>query len=328
MNTTWKAFLQTQGLREGDPNDFGDAAAERSAALNESICAELGPYALIEAKGEDAATFLQGQFTNDVRAVDETHAQLSAWCTAKGRILANFRLLQRDGAYVILVSADLLETLLKRLRMYVLRSKVELHDLGAELSCCGLAGPHATAVLEAQGITPPQAERDSVTQAGITVMRVGNERFIALAEAKTLQKVWLAAQEQGCRAAGFHAWQLLEINAGVPWIGAATSETFTPQMVNYEVIGGVSFNKGCYTGQEVVARTHYLGKAKRRMHLLRWHGETLTVGGDLPGDESAGQVVDVQVHPDGGCVLLAVLKEGTPLPAAAESLPLPYALPA
>ena len=202
----------------------------------------LADWGVIRVAGTDAATFLQGQLTQDVLGLDAHRAALAGWCSAKGRLLASF-VVWRPAADEVLMacSADLLPAALKRLSMFVLRAKCKLSDASAEVALHGVAGAAAT-------VAEWRCADDLV---GLPPVH-GTARALRLGSAPALPA--LAAD----------AWSWLEVASGVPRIVAATAEQFVPQMVNFEVVGGVNFQKGCYPGQEVVARSQYRGTLKRR----------------------------------------------------------------
>lgn len=346
MNAEWKRHLENAGARideaSGRVLHFGDAEAETRAA-DALVLADLSHQGAIAARGEDVVTFLQGQFSNDIQQVSAEHSQLAAWCNPKGRMLAALRVFRRGDSFHLLLEHSLLEPTLKRLRMFVLRSKVELEDESDDLVGFGLSGPEADArIADLLGAAP--AEPNGVlTRDAITALRLPgpHPRFSLHGPASDLVPLWDRLREAGARPVGEPVWALQDIRAGQPRIHPGTLEAFVPQMVNLEVIGGVSFKKGCYTGQEVVARMHYLGKPKRRMFRGRIEsGEMPAPGTDIyPAGESqsAGKVVDAQPAPQGGAELLAVLqlsavnddaelRVGEAEGPRFEQLPLPYSL--
>lgn len=287
--------------------------ADSGAALSNTVLCDLSAQGLIAVSGADALSFLQGQFTNDVRQVTPERSQLSAYCSPKGRMLASFRLFSRGNAYYLRLPAERVEFVLKRLRLYVLRAQVTLSRADNTLAVLGLAGPQAAAWLTTVlGIAPETV--DSATEAqGITVLRIPGEpaRFELYGEPAALIPVWdaLAAKATPMTADG---WRLLDILAGIPTVLDATAEAFVPQMTNLELLNGVSFTKGCYTGQEIVARTHYLGKIKRRMYRARIDStEPPAAGAELyapaAGEQAIGKLVDSIAHPQGGYAALVVL---------------------
>jgi folate-binding protein YgfZ len=217
----------------------------------------LPEWGLIRAVGPDAGTFLQGQLSNDVLSQSVGEARWAGYCSAKGRLLASFLVLRRGPEeWWLLCSADLLAQTLKRLRMYVLRAKCVLDEPGLALhGGCGLDGLPAVAALAPMG-----------------AVAEGEAHWVRLADVAG-QPRWLRAGPAGSAPPGADLdlahWQWLEVRSGVARVVAATVEAFVPQMVNLELVGGVNFKKGCYPGQEVVARSQYRGTLKRRTQLWR-----------------------------------------------------------
>lgn len=296
------------------------------------LIADLSHEGLIGFSGADSQAFLQGQLTCDVRQVTPQQAQFGSLCTAKGRMLATFLLWQGHGDYFMALPAALRETIHKHLGKYVMRAKVALRDAGAETARLGVAGSGAAQLLNAVFGTLPQ------TVYGV----LQNERGMLIALPENRYQI-IAAPEQAaalrrelephCAPIDAAYWEWLSIRAGIPAILPATAEQFTPQMANLELLGGVSFTKGCYTGQEVVARTQYLGKVKRRLYLAHVAGEGAPQPGDVLGGTEHGMIVNAQAAPDGGCDVLAVMPMedaeagtvrwgDTPL----QLLPMPYAV--
>ena len=231
-----------------------------------TFVADLSHNAVLAVSGDDARAFLHGQFTNDVEALKVGDAQWNSWLTAKGRILATFLLVRRSGHFILLLPAEIAAPVTKRLRMFVLRSKVTIEDVTANQPSWGIAGQAARPVVSSWWDTVPEPMQSSERE-GVLCVGLEAERFLIvapLAMAETIR----AALSRGTVAAGPEAWDAANIRAGVPTILAATQEAFTPQMVNFELIGGVNFKKGCYPGQEVVARSQYRGTLKRRAAML------------------------------------------------------------
>lgn len=319
IHTEWRAFLARVGATFDGArvSHFGNPEAERRAAARADVIVDLSHLALLRANGADAQSFLQGQLSNDVRQVNEDHAQLSAYCNPKGRMFAIFLILKRGDAYYLQLPAALAEATHKRLRMFILRANVKLESADIELARIGLSGSNSEALIrKALGRTPANAF-DSLTADGVTIVRMPGPqpRFELLAPPTRLEPLW---QEFATTAmpVGAGPWAWLDIEAGIPAVLPGTVEEFVPQMMNLELVGGVSFNKGCYPGQEIVARMHYLGRLKQRM--FRAHiGEdsapqpgTAVYAPDFP-DQSAGAVVDAQPAPDGGWDLLAVIQQSS-----------------
>jgi len=246
-----------------------------------TIVADLSHNALIEVTGDDATEFLHAQFTNDVQALPAGGAQWNGWCSAKGRLLATFLLVKRADGYLMLLPAEIAAPIAKRLGMFVLRSKVKITDESSTWAQHG--------VWDAD-ITGPEV----AWQGNIATARVGERRYLQLGPAAELHEAPNGDEVQ---------WTLQEIRAGRPLITRATQDQFVPQMVNFETIGGVDFRKGCYPGQEIVARAQYRGQVKRRMvHARAPAGVTLAPGQDYNG----GTVVDV-ASTENGAELLTVV---------------------
>jgi hypothetical protein len=288
----------------------------------------LTDWALLRARGADAAAFLQSQLTQDVVGLQTGEARLSGYCTAKGRLLASFIVWRmRAEEFGLLCSADLAATVRKRLSMYVLRARCRVDDASGEWSVFGLAG--AAAQRLADGAQPWSTRQQ------------GAQWFIGLPAVEQVPR-WLLvqlaeAQVPALPALDAQAWGLLEVMSGVPRVTAATAEQFVPQMINFELVGGVHFQKGCYPGQEVVARSQYRGTVKRRMHLFATNGSA------LPGQEvfhsddpaqPAGMVVNAAEVAGSASRLLAEVKLtaldsgslhlGSADGALLQRMPLPY----
>jgi folate-binding protein YgfZ len=219
----------------------------------------LTDWGVISARGADAATFLHGQLTQDIEQLPTTEARLAGYCSAKGRLLASFVVWRAaDDDILLACSADLLAPTLKRLSMFVLRAKCKLSDASADLALYGVAGAPVDAL-------HPSAQPWSVSARGEgTVIRLPD----AEATARALLVVGPAAPPPALPALSLSDWNWLEVRSGIARIVAPTVERFVPQMVNLEAVGGVNFKKGCYPGQEVVARSQYRGTLKRRAMLF------------------------------------------------------------
>ena len=310
--SAWLANEQQSPLANGDLA-FGPVYEEAAAALSGTIISPLAHLGAIRASGAEAEIFLQNQLSNDVRELGTSRAQLASYNSAKGRVLDLF-LLRRDGDAILLETRrDTLAATLKRLRMFVLRSKVVLEDLAEGYSAFGLAGPQAAELLARSGLPVPPQDWDWLTADGVTVLRrPGNTaRYSIHAPAASLGELWNRLATQA-RPVGSAAWRLLDIFAGLPAIHPQTADHFVAQMLNLDRLGAISFTKGCYPGQEIVARMHYLGNLKRRMFLCRV--ETAEAAPATPihaadGDAQAiGEVVYSAPLPEGGSALLAVLQ--------------------
>ena len=226
---------------------------------------------VIRVSGADAANFLHNQLTQDVLLLDAQHARLAAFCNAKGRMQASFVLYKRAADEVLLVCRrDLLAQTLKRLSMFVLRAKAKLSDATAEFTLLGLSGDVVQLLCGAATSTEPGLRH--VVNEGpdcADVLTISPSQGVARA-------LYLAPVDSpGSQAVSEFAaltpeqWAVAEVMSGVAWVELATFEAFVPQMLNYESVDGVNFKKGCYPGQEVVARSQFRGTLKRRAFIAR-----------------------------------------------------------
>lgn len=288
-----------------------DSAAEMTAAHDATVLVPLTHLSRLRVDGEDAAPFLHNLLTQDVKGLAADEVRLAGFCSAKGRLLATFTLWREGGATVLQLPAALAEPMRKKLSMYVLRSKVTLSDASTAWPALGLAGKGGAAALQAAGLVVPAANMTQAATGEVQVLRLADDRFEIVLPAASLATVWplLAAQ---ATPAGSAAWRWFDIRDGLVTVWPATQEAFVPQMVNFELTGGVNFKKGCYPGQEIVARTQYLGKLKRRMY--RAHADCpppapgTPVYGTDTNDQACGAVVDAVAGRAGGSDLLVVVQ--------------------
>ena len=259
----------------------------------------LADWGVIRARGPEAAHFLQGQLTQDAEHLPEGLLRLAGYCSAKGRLLASF-VMWRNGPEDILLacSADLLPAVLKRLTMFVLRAKCKLSDASAELPLWGLAG--SAAALSGARQLPDAAVAGAVVPRALSV----------------------GADAPAAQPLDIETWRWLEVHSGVARIVAATAEQFVPQMVNLELVGGVNFQKGCYPGQEIVARSQYRGTLKRRAQLV-YSAAPLQPGQEIfhsaDPEQPAGMVV-LAASFEGRHAALVEVKLAALAPAAGGSL--------
>jgi folate-binding protein YgfZ len=277
--------------------------------MQSDLVADLSHNALLGVTGDDAAAFLHAQFTNDVQSLALGDAQWNGWCSAKGRLLATFLLLRRAEGFLLMLPAEIAAPVAKRLGMFVLRSKVKIEDVSALLVRIGIAGPGAAALVAGHWGMTPQPMR-SIDKDGATCVALGEDRFVAFVPAVAAPSFRDLFSNRWERA-GADAWEWTSIQAGVPTIVAATQEAFVPQMANFELVGGVSFKKGCYPGQEIIARTQYRGSLKRRMALAHVAGAERPLPGQSVysgafAGQSAGTIVNAAPAPGGGFDALVV----------------------
>ena len=289
--------------------------------------------------GEDAESFLQGQFSSDLHALAHGAIQLSSYNSPKGRMLATLVLWRDGGAIRALVAADLAESLRKRLSMYVLRAKVAVADPTPSHLLLGVGGADAgNAVRAACGNAPDRGQ--VIVGDARTLIGLPDGRIVVIAPAATAGTL-RDRLASATTAGSADDWRWLGVRAGVPTLHAATQDLFVPQTANWDLLGGVNFQKGCYPGQEIVARMQYLGRLKERLQLFHVDAvpplPATRIYGSVFADQACGTVVDAASAPDGGCDLLAVLQLsaldgtlclGAPDGPALTTLPLPYAIPA
>jgi tRNA-modifying protein YgfZ len=312
--SSWLSFLASRGARltASAVADFGDPAGEAAAARDGTFLADLSHNALLGVTGDDAAEFLQGQLTNDVQALQEDMAQWSGWCSPKGRLLATFLLVRRAEGFLLMLPEEIAPSIARRLAMFVLRSRVKIADASAQWVRLGFAGKSAAVrVARHWGHTPDPMR--AVEKDGALCIALDAGRFVVLVAPEAAPQLWerLALD---ATPAGSDAWGGSLIHAGIAQVGAATQEMFVPQMVNFEQVGGVSFRKGCYPGQEIVARTQYRGILKRRMALGFVEGSARPLPGQAVysaafGEQAAGMLVNVALAPGGFDVLVVAQVE-------------------
>lgn len=313
MTPDWQNFLALRGaiFEAGVLRHFGNPQAELAAAKNGGILTELSRYGLLAFAGADATAFLHGQLTNDVKRLDERCSQYGGYCTAQGRMLASFLMWRMANGYCVQLPAELLESVRKRLTTFILRAKVTAEDVSDRYVRLGIAGRAAEAALQACALDVPPAPNGVTRVDDAVLLRLGEDRFELVVPQAEAPRWWDALAAR-LKPVGPACWEWLEIRAGIPSVRTATREQFVPQMANLELIGGVVFNKGCYPGQEIVARTQYLGKVKRRMYLARIEADTPPAEGDpLFGadfnGQASGMIVNAQAAPGGGYDVLAVV---------------------
>ncbi len=313
MNTPWQEFQIQQGAKLDDSNQlsFGhDTRTEINSIQTGPVQVTLDHLGVIQVSGEDAQTFLQSQFSNDITLINKTTSQISAYCNPKGRILAQFLVMATNESYLLILPLDIIEKTLQRLRMFVMRSQVVLTDVSNELISFGLIGEQSNS----QELDIP-IENYQVTESGNTLtvkLPAPISRYLVISPIEQAKTQW-ESNKHTHTACSHHVWLWLDIQAGIPNIVKDTMEEFVPQMVNLELIEAVNFKKGCYPGQEIVARMHYLGKPKRRMFKLYSHdtnppapGTDLYLNG---GDgQSAGKIVLAEPSKTDGIDMLAVIR--------------------
>ena len=281
-------------------------------ATRQPVLTALSELGVVAARGPDAASFLNSQLTVDVTTVDARRWQLGAYCSPKGRVVALFEMWRADDGFCLLLPAEQVEPLRSRLARYVLRSKVRLDDVTSHWAVFAMTGPGIEEALRSAGLQcPKEAWTGHPQDDGGRLVRLPasprtGARLMLIAPGPTIE-AWrknlasLAPVDAG-------VWWWSKIDAGLPDVFAVTQERFVPQMLNLDVLGAVHFRKGCYPGQEIVARSQYLGKLRRRM--MRAHADRGSPGEDIFDENQGadlgpvGTVVMAAGSPEGGVDLL------------------------
>ena len=324
MNNEWTKTLIEHGLGAAQAGADADNASHRTVdcSADEPQLVDLAPLCILEVTGTDAEAFLQGQFCNDLAAASATRGQITGYCTPKGRLLALPTVIGFENGYRMILPDAVKDSFVKRLTMFIMRSDVVVSEL-TDWVCTGViadSSDNIGPIAETLGALPA-SPMDVATESSRQLIRwhddhVGNacKRYLLIASVADQTALW--QQSGGLQKKEFSRWRLGDITAGVPMISAAVADAFVPQMLNLQLIDALSFTKGCYPGQEIVARMQYLGKLKRHMRQFR-----ISVGAEdaavlpeagqalsIEGDENAGIVVDAISVGGDFVAVLAVMK--------------------
>ncbi|MGR3913463.1 MAG: hypothetical protein OD918_02880 [Gammaproteobacteria bacterium] len=288
-----------------------DTAATTAAAVTREMLSKprlvtLDSLALVDVGGDDAQGFLQGQFCNDVDDAQAGHAQLNAYCNPKGRVLAVLRLVRHARGFWLVMPAKLADGLIARLKMFVLRAKVDIAK--SPLQLLGVMNHGDAMDVDDVG------DADEIARAHLDTVDIASRQiFIGKPDALAQVAIGVTAEPTD------EIWRLADILAGLPQIYAPTAGAFIPQTINLDLTGGLSFTKGCYPGQEIVARLRYRGKVKQRMLAAYAPGAAAPPPGAplyaADSEQKIGQVVDA-VECAGGCMLSASMRTGMPADGA------------
>ena len=290
MHSEWDDFLRNRtAATTADPSES-----------SHWIC-PLPDTGVLAIGGKDSGRFLQGQTTCDILGLETGQTTLGALCNPKGRVIAVFRAFKSEDLIYLLLPRELTAAVEKRLRMYVLRADVKIENVSGEWLAFGIGGEKLVSPLDRLGITAPASINGVSCQPNCFAIHIPSNsagRMLLVAGHEKAKALWVALEEKAHLVYTDPArWRLEDIRAGIPRIGQAMSEEFLPQMLNLDLLDGISFNKGCYTGQEIVARTHYLGSLKRRMYRLEVRSDEAPQAGELifeagRDEQSAGVALD------------------------------------
>jgi folate-binding protein YgfZ len=305
MQDTWQAFLLQQGATiKDDVIDFDTSALNLKET---ALISPLSDFAMLAVEGNDRHLFLHGQLINDLNLIDQPAAQLSAWCNPKGQLITNFLIINTGTSYLLIFKRELKAFVQKRLTMFVMRSDVTINDISESSPLLGLANTSDLAILDENIPTEPGAV---YAFDGLIIISHpdGSGRYLLTGSVEALINQLNVLKNQ-FMLVGSLIWSLLDILAGLPWITSATQEQYLPQMLNLDALKALSYKKGCYPGQEVIARLHYRGQVKKRLQLINT-SQSLTVGDFIylkESDNKIGTVINSGPHPDGLCYALAVI---------------------
>ena len=250
MNPNWQDFLISKNavFQENSHIHFPENTTSLTTGLY-----PVAHLAVLCVSGKDAAQFLQGQLTCHVMELTQNNSFFAAFCNPKGRVISTLLILKSDDDFLLILPSVLLDKVQKKLQMYVMRSNVQLTDASKKYCLSGVKSNEShdlpTVDFSKQG----------------DFIKLPNSRYLIIAQVEQSIHHWTSWFDKGLHPQNSEQWDYLDTCAGLAWLDSATSEEYIPQMLNIDKLGGISFNKGCYTGQEIVARTHYLGKSKRRL---------------------------------------------------------------
>ncbi len=319
MNPDWQTFLLERGAVQQDRTtlhfDKSTHTQELVATLSDTVLCDLDQFGTLRISGEDSQSFLQNLLSNDIREISDSRAQFSSLNSAKGRMLATMMIFRDGDDYLLQLPSTLIEPIHKKLGMYILRAKVSISDASNEVISLGISGANAQRILSMQFDDLPQNQFDSTSNALASVIKIGDTRYQINASVDNAITLWKALS-QHAQPVSSACWDWLNIRAGMPVILPQTQEQLVAQMANLDLIGGVNFKKGCYPGQEIVARMQYLGKLKRRTYLAHIDSSVPP----RPGDElfsadmegqAIGMIINVASAPAGGYDLLAAMQSSS-----------------
>ncbi len=351
LDPTWQSFMTEQGAQFTDDariETFGHAEIERYLIKHGPVVTSLAHQGLLKVSGSEASTFLQGQLTSDVNQVSDTHAQLSSYCDPQGNVLAVFLIFKYKGDFYLSFDSSLKESIQKRLSMFVLRSDVQITDASQELIHIGFGGEFGDLDIQRRLETKVKEvyEAGHVAAEGmedVFVVKVPGpyHKYDLFGPVEQIKQAWSKLRDNS-DVTNTQDWNLLNIAAGVPEITSATTGKLTAQFLNLDKLDAINFKKGCFPGQEIIARIHYRGKVTKRMLRVRLEetlelaaGDTLTLK-DNNGKNHNLEIINANPDILGGtrCLAIGTLKslgsvEGNLMsesgqPAIIE--PLPYSI--
>jgi folate-binding protein YgfZ len=315
MSPDWQNFLNTQGAKIEARRLHGFKENESDSFDN--LITDLSQLAHIEVSGDDAEEFLHGQFTISIKELINNHCQFSGWCNAKGQVKETFLIYRNDNDFTILLPAELKESFVNQLQMFVLRANVNISDKSNELVRIGVQIKDDTILSNLINSVPVHI--GDVTQGEVIVdnnlycLRIVSakdaHRFILIGTINKQIELWKQLAKH-VTPVGTSLWELLDLQTAYPWITTQTTQKFLPQMLNLDLIDALNYQKGCYPGQEIIARLHFRGQLKRSLCLTTTTLDSQVISGDQlyadNNEQSIGTVINAQPAHD-KYYLLAVI---------------------
>jgi tRNA-modifying protein YgfZ len=305
MQEQWQNFLKEQGATIEDNGTISFDNTDIDITETE-LASPLANFALLAVSGNDRHAFLHGQFINDLNLIEKPGAQLSAWCNPKGQVITNFIIINTGISYLLLFKQDLKEFVQKRLSMFVMHSDVTIEDITESSPLVGIVNKKYLASL-GDNIPTKTGEVHAVDGLIIICHPDNSGRYLITGSIEALTK---KIPELNKTLSSSSSWELLDVLAGLTWITSVTQEQFLPQMLNLDVLNGLSYQKGCYPGQEVIARLHYRGEVKKRVQLIKSESE-LNIEDNIYQQESknkVGAIINSENQPNANNYGLAVIE--------------------
>ena len=296
MQENWQNFLKEQTAKDNSNIDL----------TKSSIVSPLSNFALLAVKGDDRHSFLHGQFINDLNLIEKPAAQLSAWCNPKGQVITNLIIISTGTSYLLLFRQELEEYVQNRLNMFIMRSDVVIENITESSPVVGVANINDLSALDSYTPTE-QGEVHDIDNIIIISHPDNSGRYLITGSIEALTKKLPRLNKT---LTSDTVWESLDILSGLSWTTTLTQEQFLPQMLNLDILNGLSYQKGCYPGQEVIARLHYRGEVKKRMQLINSTNK-ITIGDDIllnDSDKKVGEVINATKHPDCSYIGLAVIQ--------------------
>lgn len=311
MNGGWMDFLKSKNAKFSENSEIFFL---ESSEDTEHTIATITHLAIIKVMGEDASRFLQGQLTCNINDLTDSNSFFAAFCNAKGRTISTLLILKKEEAYFLILPAELIDKVINKLKMYILRSDVQLTNATNNLCLTGITSSELNL-----SISFPETDFAVKNGSEIIIKFPSTDnRYLCINSVSQGKALWTQlTQKDNFLASNSSTWNYQDISIGLPWLTELTSEEYIPQMLNIDKLGGISFEKGCYTGQEVIARTHYLGKAKRELFLAECstsallESNTHIISDD--GEQTIGKVISFQANNHKCRILIVAASTGIEL---------------